>query len=86
MPEKITKGEVKKTIAVAIGGAFGFIIALLWKDVIVGLMKSAGVWEDAGKYADATDAIISIIVVTIITIVCVFGILYISKWGKVEES
>ena len=86
MPEKITKGEVKKTIAVAIGGAFGFIIALLWKDVIVALMKSGGIWEEVGTYATATDAIISIIIVAIITIVCVFGILYISKWGGVGKE
>jgi len=37
MPAKLTKSDIKKTIAVAVAGAFGFIIALLWKDVVIGL-------------------------------------------------
>ncbi len=86
MPEKITKEEVKKTIAVAIGSAFGFIIALLWKDVIIALMKSAELWTTANTFDTAGDAAITIITVIIITIVCVFGILYISKWGGVKKE
>ena len=82
----MSKETKKKTIAVAIGSAFGFIIALLWKDVIIALMKSSGVWEEVGTYANATDAAISIIVVIIITLVCIFGILYISKWGGVKKE
>ena len=85
MAEKITKAEIKKTVAVAIGGAFGFIIALLWKDVIIGLMKLGGLWADGG-YEDTTAAAIGIITVLIITIVCVVGILYISKWGGADKE
>ena len=40
--------EIKSTIAVAIAAAFGFIIALIWKDIIVGLMKLAGMWQEGG--------------------------------------
>ena len=82
---KVTMGEIKKTIAVAIAGAFGFIIALLWKDVIIGIMKLAGIWAEGG-YKDWGAATIGIITVIIITIVCVLGIVYISKWGGVEKS
>ena len=73
---EVTKAEIKKTIAVAIGGAFGFIIALLWKDVIIGIMKLAGLWKEGG-YDTWTAAGIGIVVVIVITIICVFGIVYI---------
>jgi hypothetical protein len=79
----ITKGEVKKTMAVAIGGAFGFIIALLWKEIVIGLMKLNNVWTDGG-FNDWEGAAVAIISVVVITIVCIIGIIYISKWGGVE--
>ncbi len=81
---KVTKGDIKKTIAMAIAGAFGFIIALLWKDVIIGIMKLAGIWAKGG-YKDWNAAAIGIVTVLIITIICVIGIVYISKWGGVES-
>ena len=84
MPAKLTKSDIKKTIAVAVAGAFGFIIALLWKDVVIGLMKLAGLWADGG-YENWSAAGIGIVVVIIITIICVFGIIFISRWGGVEE-
>jgi len=80
----ITTGEVKKTIAVAIAGAFGFIIALLWKDVVIGIMKLAGLWTEGG-YDSWTAAGIGIVVTVIITIICIIGIVIISKWGGVEK-
>ena len=40
----VTVKEVKSTIAIAIAGAFGFIIALIWKDIIIGAMKLADLW------------------------------------------
>lgn len=81
----VTIQEVRTTIAVAIGGAFGFIIALIWRDIIVGLMKLAGWWQEGG-FTDASGAVIAIIVGVFITIIAVIGIVYISKWGKVEEK
>jgi len=84
MSVKLTKSDIKKTIAVAVAGAFGFIIALLWKDVVIGLMKLAGLWVDGG-YENWNAAAIGIVVVLVITIICVFGIIFISRWGGVEE-
>ncbi|RKY93845.1 MAG: hypothetical protein DRQ06_06120 [Candidatus Hydrothermota bacterium] len=81
----VTVKEIKSTIAVAIAGAFGFIIALIWKDIIIGAMKLAGFWQEGG-FADTTALIIGVIVAIIITIVAVLGILFISKWGGVEKK
>ena len=84
----VTMKEIKTTIAVAIGGAFGFIIALIWRDIIIGLLNMGGL--SISDFGNANDpviaAIIAIIVAIIVTIICVLGILYISKWGGVEKK
>ena len=77
--------EVKLAIATAIAAAFGFIIALIWKDIIIGIMKLAGLWQDGGPKTWG-DAGIIIVVGIIITIVEVLGILYISKWGGIQKK
>ncbi len=77
--------EIKSAIAVAIAAAFGFIIALIWKDVIIGLMKLAGWWQEGG-FADSDGAIKAIAVAIFITLVAVIGIVLISKWGGVEKK
>ena len=57
----VTIKEIKSTIAVAIAAAFGFIIALIWKDIIVGAMKLGGLWQEGG-FPDATSLIVGIVV------------------------
>jgi len=81
----VTIKEVKSTIAVAIAGAFGFIIALIWKDIIIGAMKLYGLWQEGG-FQDETALIIGIVVAIVITIIAVFGILFITKWGGIEKK
>jgi hypothetical protein len=77
--------EIKSTIAVAIAAAFGFIIALIWKDIIVGIMKLAGLWADGGPTTWG-GAGIAVVVAVVITLVSVLGIIYISKWGGVGQK
>jgi len=75
--------EIKINIATAIAAAFGFIIALIWKEIIVGLFALAGLTiNDIGN---ATSAVIAIVAGIIITLVCVFGIIYITKWGGIGK-
>ena len=81
----VTIKEVKSTIAVAVAGAFGFVIALLWKDVIIGILQKAGFWREGG-FPEWSDAVIGIVVVIIITVICVIGIIYITKWGGIEKK
>jgi hypothetical protein len=83
MAKKMSKTEIKHTTATAIGAAFGFIIALIWRDIIVGLFNLAGL--KVNEIAEAMDAVIAIISGIIITVICVLGIIYISRWGGVEE-
>ncbi|MBP1662471.1 MAG: hypothetical protein H6P94_720 [Thermoplasmatales archaeon] len=81
----VTIKEIKSTIAVSIAAAFGFIIALIWKDVIVGAMQLAGLWQEGG-FPDTMSLIIGIVVGLVITIISVVGIVYISKWGGVVQK
>ena len=81
----VTIKEVKLAIATAIAAAFGFIIALIWKDIIIGLLKLAGWWQEGG-FSNTEGAIIGIGVAIFITIVAVIGILFISKWGGIEKK
>jgi hypothetical protein len=81
----VTVSEVKSTMAVAIAGAFGFIIALIWKDIIIGAMKLGGFWQDGG-FADTNALIIGIVIAIVITLIAVFGILFITKWGGVTKK
>ena len=57
----VTIKEIKSTIAVSIAAAFGFIIALIWKDIIVGAMKLGNLWQDGG-IPTVTALIIGIVV------------------------
>ena len=79
-----TLGDVKINIATAIAAAFGFVIALIWKEIIVGLFALAGL--TINDITDATGAAIAVIAGIIITIVCVIGIMYISKWGGITKK
>ncbi len=81
----VTIKEIKSTIAVSIAAAFGFIIALIWKDIIIGAMKLSKLWQEGG-FADTNALIIGVIVGLVITVVSVLGIIFISKWGGVEKK
>ena len=77
--------EIKISVATAIAAAFGFVIALLWRDIIIGLLKMTPYWQEEG-FTDLQGAGIAIILVLIVTIICVVGIIYISKWGGIEKK
>ena len=81
----VTIKEIKINVSTAVAAAFGFVIALLWRDVIVGLLKMTPFWSEEG-FTDAAGAIIAIILVLIVTIICVIGIIYISKWGGEKKK
>ena len=77
--------EIKSAIAVAIAAAFGFIIALIWKDIIIGAMQRAGLWQE-GIPKDWLQVGQATVVALIITVVSVIAIVLISKWGGVGQK
>ncbi len=76
--------DVKISTSTAIAAAFGFVIALIWKEIIVGLFALAGL--TINDITNTTGAVIAIISGIIITLFCVIGIIYISKWGGIGEK
>jgi len=76
--------EVKINIATAIAAAFGFVIALVWKEIIVGLFALGGL--TINDIQNGVGAAIAVVAGIIITIVCVVGIMYITKWGGIEKK
>ena len=85
LEEMIKMKDIKINVATAIAAAFGFVIALLWRDIIIGLLKMTDYWPEEG-FSDAIGAIVAIILVLIVTVICVFGIIYITKWGGVGKK
>jgi len=76
--------EVKINIATAVAAAFGFVIALIWKEIIVGLFALGGL--TINDIQDGMGAAIAVVAGIIITVVCVIGIMYITKWGGIGKK
>jgi len=69
---KRLKIEIKKSVVTAIIAAFGFLIALVWRDVIREIVDSII------EFSPVQGKLISAIIVTL---VCVIGILIVSKYS-----
>jgi len=68
--------EFKKSLNTALIAAFGFLIALTWRDVIT---------EYINQITTISPVKGRLISALIITIICVLGILIITKFMRVEE-
>lgn len=78
---RLSVSEVRKTISTSLAAAFGFVIALLWNNVVQGGLKVAGV--------DTTFQNISLVgwagylaTALIITLVMIVFIVLIGRWGS----
>ena len=65
--KKLSKGEVKMTIATALAAAFGFVIALLWKDVVTGGLKVAGI-DTTFAEIDLADWLVYMVLAVVLTV------------------
>ncbi|UCD91607.1 MAG: hypothetical protein JSV43_04955 [Methanobacteriota archaeon] len=76
---KLSASEVRKTIATSLATAFGFVIALLWKEAVLGGLNTAGVTTDvAGGWTGWAIFIGSAVVLTVVLIIF---IILVSRWG-----
>lgn len=79
--KKLSAREVKLTISTALAAAFGFVIALLWKDVVTGGLKVAGIdmtFEDI----DLGGWLIYMVLAVVLTVAMVVLIIVVSRWGS----
>ena len=79
--KKLSAAEVRKTIATSLAAAFGFVIALLWNNVVTGGLKVAGIDMNI---ADVTLSAWLVLLVTglAITVLMIILIIIIGRWGN----
>ncbi|MEK6986503.1 MAG: DUF5654 family protein [Candidatus Thermoplasmatota archaeon] len=78
--KRLSVAEVRKTISTSLAAAFGFVIALLWNQVVQGGLAAAGVSTTAPK--DWPGWAVFVVTAVILTLVMIVLILVISRWGS----
>jgi len=79
--KKLSVSEVRKTTAVSLAAAFGFVIALLWNQVVTGGLKVAGV-DTTFQTIDLMGWIGYVVTALVITIAMIILIIVIGRWGN----
>jgi hypothetical protein len=79
--KELSKSEVKKTIAASLAAAFGFVIALLWKEVVMGGMAVAGI-DVTFQDIDLGGWLIYMVLAIVLTVFMVLLIVIIGRWGS----
>ncbi len=82
--KKLSVGEVRRTISTSLATAFGFVIGLLWNNVVQGGLSVAGVQTTAGSGIGGWVTLM--VTAVIITVVMVVLIIIISRWGNKPEK
>jgi len=77
---KLSAAEVRKTIAASLTTAFGFVIALLWNQVVQGGLALAKVSTTAP--ADSVQYVLFIGTAAVITVIMVVLIILFGRWGS----
>lgn len=80
--KKLSVAEVRKTIATSLAAAFGFVIALLWNQVVQGGLAAAGVSTTAPK--DWAGWAYFVVTAVVLTVVMVVFIVLAGRWGGKE--
>jgi len=79
--KKISVSEVKKTIATSLAAAFGFVIALLWVNVVTGGLKVAKI-DLASADLTLSKWLGYLITAIVLTVVMVILIILVSRLGS----
>lgn len=79
--KKLSVAEVRKTIAVSLAAAFGFVIALLWNEVVKGGLLVAGLDLSLAE-ATLMDWLVYVVVAVVITVLMIILIIVIGRWGS----
>ncbi len=79
--KKLSAAEVRNTIAASLAAAFGFVIALLWNQVVTGGLKVAGI-DTTFVDIQLGGWLIYMGVAVVLTIVMVILIILIGRWGS----
>ncbi|MEK6844937.1 MAG: DUF5654 family protein [Nanoarchaeota archaeon] len=72
------KSETKKQIVIALMAAFGFLMALVWRD----FLQEIANWIIANSRIEGPSMMVKLSVALITTIIAVIGILLVTNWNK----
>ena len=78
MAVKELKNETKKHVVTAIVDAFGFIIALVWRDTIKEFLEAVMIYLSI----NGPQSLITLYTAIITTIIAAVGIVLITKWSS----
>ena len=79
--KKLSKAEVKRTIATSLAAAFGFVIALLWNSVVVGGLKVGGI-DTTFDTIDLVGWLIYVVTAIALTLFMVILIIVVGRWSS----
>ena len=83
--KKLSASEVRRTMATALGAAFGFVIALVWNQVVLGGLATAGINLSSTATAGAwTNWVIGVVTALVLTVFMIILIIVIGRWGAKE--
>ncbi len=78
---KISIAEVRKTIATSLAAAFGFVIALVWSNVVLNGLASAGIKLQPDSPGNWVGWAVFAVVAAVLTVIMILLIIIISRWG-----
>jgi len=80
---ELSAAEVRRTISTSLAAAFGFVIALLWSNVVLGGLATGGISLTAPSTpGNWVGWIYGVIVGVVLTIVMIVLIIVIGRWGS----
>ncbi len=80
--KKLSASEVRKTMATALGAAFGFVIALVWNNVVVGGLATGGInLSNTATVGNWGGWAIGMVTALILTVFMILLIIVIGRWG-----
>jgi len=83
--KKLSAAEVRKTIATSMASAFGFVIALVWSNVVLGGLANAGI-KLQPTAPDWVGWAIFAVTAAVLTLMMIVLIIVISRWGSKGTS
>lgn len=78
---KLSIGEVRKTISTSLATAFGFVIALLWSNLVLNGLATAGIQMQPSELGNWGAWGIFAVTAIALTLVMIVLIIVISRWG-----
>ena len=80
---KLSIGEVRRTISTTLATSFGFVIALVWSNVVLGGLGNAGIQLQPTQ-ANWGGWLVFLVTALVLTVVMIIMIIVISRWGSKE--